>query len=503
MSCCARVTLTFSNSHSCTFGLFQIILITLALQTMAVSQLGLHVITTTFPTLYPRVENQCFGRTSRQGHLPSLDSRVRSIIDYARKKQGVHTINHMSGAGFQYSGENAAKCNDCGLEVTDWKSDMSPFHVHAERSPDCPFIRKTRAPPVPKPLASSSSSSHLPSNSSTTLIRTASSLSEDSENPSKRQRTELADTESLLKSLLETESLMRIRRRTFSHWTASIPSSAQMIEAGFFNCNVGDRVICIYCNLICQQWTAHTDDPCEVHKTLSPICIYVKSKLMRPAVANILIVNDRATSTAAGTHSPASSSSDALRSHEIVYTAACHPAYTELPKRQASYQKWISDKLPPVDELVRAGFFYTGTNTIVTCFYCNGSLQNWGPKDNPMIEHARWFPHCPYAKQLCGDDLYRKIQESKRAQQERVKAIEQKEKGSSIALIPNSTTANSRQLQIPDESTLSRLVAARLDLPVSQGLLDRKFKLSIIKRCWEDQLRLKRKETKRPNSSLS
>ncbi len=49
------------------------------------------------------------------------------------------------------------------------------------------------------------------------------------------------------------------------------------------------------------------------------------------------------------------------------------------------------------------------------------------------------------------------------------------------------------QLNIPDESTLSRFVAARLDLPISQSMLDRNFKLSIIKRCWEDQLRLKRK----------
>jgi len=48
------------------------------------------------------------------------------------------------------------------------------------------------------------------------------------------------------------------------------------------------------------------------------------------------------------------------------------------------------------------------------------------------------------------------------------------------------------QLNIPDESTLSRLVAARLDLPISQRMLDLNFKLSVIKRCWEDQLRLKR-----------
>jgi hypothetical protein len=38
---------------------------------------------------------------------------------------------------------------------------------------------------------------------------------------------------------------------------------------------------------------------------------------------------------------------------------------------------------------------------------------------------------------------------------------------------------------------LSRLVAARLDLSNAQNLLDQNFKLSVIKRCWEDQLQLK------------
>ena len=56
---------------------------------------------------------------------------------------------------------------------------------------------------------------------------------------------------------------------------------------------------------------------------------------------------------------------------------------------------------------------------------------------------------------------------------------------------------------IPDESTLSRLVAARLDLSISQRLLDKNFKLSIIKRCWEDQLRIKREFINRTFSSVS
>jgi hypothetical protein len=252
---------------------------------------------------------------------------------------------------------------------------------------------------------------------STTVVRNT-STSNEQENPSKRLKIETIDAESSSNTLFEADLLQQVRRRTFSHWPhRTIPSTSQMIEAGFFNCNVGDRVICIYCNLICQQWTPHTDDPCEVHKTISPNCIYVKAKLIRPSAASIMIVNESSTTTVLNNHSPTSANHDTLRSNEIVFTAACNPAYAELPKRHASFATWLHDNLPPVDDLVRAGFYYTGTKTIVTCFYCNGSLQNWGPNDNPMIEHARWFPHCAYAKQLCGDEMYRKIQESKRAQQ--------------------------------------------------------------------------------------
>ena len=76
---------------------------------------------------------------------------------------------------------------------------------------------------------------------------------------------------------------------------------------------------------------------------------------------------------------------------------------------------------------------------------------------------------------------------------ERARTTESEEKPGSTSVSPDSTTYNSRQLLISDANTLSRLVAARLDLPISQRLLDQNFKLSIIKRCWEEQLRLKRK----------
>ena len=350
--------------------------------------------------------------TSLPGKQYSWSEDVCSFLVKIKKtileNHGVYSQAHLRASGFRYTGNgDAARCDDCGLEVSGWTTTMIPFTIHAERKPDCPFVSSIKAC---KAISAPGSSISLP------RLTTASS---EPENPSKRQKTEVTTAEAIVNSLLETSILQQVRRRTFSQWPhRTIPSSAQMIEAGFFNCNVGDRVICLYCNLICQQWTPHTDDPCEVHKTLSPNCIYVKSKLVRPAASSIIIVNENATTaSAAGPHSPTSSNLDPLRSHEIVYTAACNPSFTELPRRHASFAAWPVENLPSVDDLVRAGFFYTGTKTIVTCFYCNGSLQNWGPNDNPMIEHARWFPHCAYAKQLCGDDLYRKVQESKRAQQ--------------------------------------------------------------------------------------
>ncbi|CAF1134426.1 unnamed protein product [Didymodactylos carnosus] len=258
-------------------------------------------------------------------------------------------------------------------------------------------------------------------------------------------------------SFVEIQSVVDVRKRSFSHWPLKQPSLSQMIASGFFSCNVSDRVICIYCNLICQQWIL-TDDPSEVHRILSPNCCYVQSNLVSIMTPTKVILNE--------TPNGASST-------EMVLAQACNKAFIEIPKRHSTFVKWPENKpAPPVDEMVRAGFFYSGTGTIVSCFYCNGSLQNWSAKDNPTNEHARWFPHCGYIRQLCGDDLYQKIQQSKQFQ-----------KKSGIS----STTT---QLLIPDENTLTKYVAARLDLPESQRLLNT-FRLSIVKRCYEDQLRLK------------
>ncbi|CAF3874527.1 unnamed protein product [Rotaria sp. Silwood1] len=412
-------------------------------------------------------------------NLATTINRIQTLIKLV-KGPGVHPVGYMSTVGFEYTGNgDTARCKDCGLEVSNWTLDMNPFTIHSKSQPNCPFIRSI----IPISSLNILEPNMLPTNT----IQNA-SVPTVEENISTFQKKKTVDFGSVSNALLEVDSLRQVRIRTFSHWPhRTVPSSTQMIEAGFFSCNVNDRVICIYCNLICQQWISSIDDPCEVHKKQSPNCIYVKTKLMNPIVSSIIIVNESSTTNIASSNSNNLSS---IRTNDIVFRASCNPTYSEILKRQASFATWPNENLPQVDDLVRAGFFYTGAATIVTCFYCNGSLQNWGSNDNPMIEHARWFPHCAYAKQLCGEELYHKIQESKRIQQKRARTKELKEAGSNDLRNIN-IKENGGKLLISDECTLSRLVAARLDLSMSQNLLDRNFKLSIIKRCWEDQLRIK------------
>ncbi|CAF3993431.1 unnamed protein product [Rotaria sordida] len=248
-------------------------------------------------------------------------------------------------------------------------------------------------------------------------------------------------------SLNESESIQEIRIRSLSHWPHFTPSNESMASAGWFSCNVNDRVICIYCNTICHEWTIN-DDPAEVHKRLAPLCPFVRS--MSSIVEN----------------SPKISNNIFDEKFQPF-----HSKMVEISRREATFSNvnWTENS-PSIESLVRAGFFFAGIGNLVTCFYCNGSLHKWSSNDNPIIEHARWFPHCIYAKHLCGNQLYEKIQTSKKK----------------LMLIKNNKI---------DPDQLTRLVKARLDLPIVEHLR-LQYSLVIIKRCIEDQFKIKNDDFK-------
>lgn len=65
--------------------------------------------------------------------------------------------------------------------------------------------------------------------------------------------------------------------------------------------------------------------------------------------------------------------------------------------RMETFSDWpLKKKNDIVDEMAFAGFYYTGITDHVRCAYCGFGLRNWRLDDNPLEEHARAYPDCPF-----------------------------------------------------------------------------------------------------------
>ena len=82
--------------------------------------------------------------SSATNSLPEKSTTFRPTIARCLAlflKESVYSSMVMHGAGFHYTGNaDTARCDRCSLEVSGWTLDMKPFTVHAERSPQCPFV---------------------------------------------------------------------------------------------------------------------------------------------------------------------------------------------------------------------------------------------------------------------------------------------------------------------------------------------------------------------------
>lgn len=323
-------------------------------------------------------------RSMMSARLLSSNPRLLAVLETCQKlgqRCGIYSVIQIEAAGFRNTGSGgAAHCSACNLTLSDWSADVEPFTWHAQQRPDCTFVGSIKHHyriTVPTSIAQSSIND---------------------ERPSKRQNVEVSDGTIQLCPLIETEQLKQTRTRTFSSWSErATPSAKKMIEAGFFSCNVGDRVICIYCNLICQQWTPDTDNPLEVHQSLSPRCPFITAHQKKM------------------TQQASSSSSSQATSQGVSTTFQAE--YAEVSHREASFARWPANSDCPGDTLAQAGFFYTGRGTTVACFSCNGSWEILSPHDEPVEEHARRFPRCRYAEEQCGADRYEAIQSVERAKE--------------------------------------------------------------------------------------
>ncbi|KAL3883079.1 hypothetical protein ACJMK2_029372 [Sinanodonta woodiana] len=194
--------------------------------------------------------------------------------------------------------------------------------------------------------------------------------------------------------------------------------TSALAEAGFYNIGVlNQRVIrCFFCGVELVNPASHVN-PLQEHIKKSGNCGYLRQKLgeqeleaYKKRLCNESQNSPQTNDNAADRPSASSSNpghwhaSDRIRS----------PQYAAYSVRLALFDRWPSDVKQRPEQVADAGFYYTGLQDVVRCFACDGGLKNWDPDDEPWVEHARWFPQCPFVKRIKGQefiDLVRRMAE--------------------------------------------------------------------------------------------
>lgn len=73
-----------------------------------------------------------------------------------------------------------------------------------------------------------------------------------------------------------------------------------------------------------------------------------------------------------------------------------YPNYKTKQARLKSFKDWPKFIKQRPEELSNAGFFYTGSSDIVTCYSCGHGIRSWEVNDDPWEEHIRWYSYCEH-----------------------------------------------------------------------------------------------------------
>lgn len=85
-----------------------------------------------------------------------------------------------------------------------------------------------------------------------------------------------------------------------------------------------------------------------------------------------------------------------------------HSCYENKQVRLLTFNSWPQGLAQKPQDMVDAGFFYTGQSDKVICYFCSGGMKDWSSEHLPWLEHARWFPSCPYVLLLKGKHFVEK-----------------------------------------------------------------------------------------------
>lgn len=216
------------------------------------------------------------------------------------------------------------------------------------------------------------------------------------------------------------------RLATFDNWPSDAPHDKQCwARCGFFYRHVTLCVECFSCGLSVSQWWSGAGEVGLVlrHRQLSPDCAFLQQcadnvPLVRVDTECAIALQDSGyTSSSSSTHSPLGSQESAPPASGFRYSVlASAPSDDALPPRSSSFaggQQLARERVRrrsfsegsswrcavvSGQELAAAGFVAVGDGDKAQCVFCRGVVGNWQQGDEPLAEHRRLFPLCPFVR---------------------------------------------------------------------------------------------------------
>ena len=199
---------------------------------------------------------------------------------------------------------------------------------------------------------------------------------------------------------------------TFIDWIIPEISPFLLARSGFYFTRENDRVQCVFCNGVIENWKLKKD-PNDEHKRLYAQCPYLNGA----AVGNVPI--------------PVSEILIKYRKQAMIHQQPriLEPYYRfngkftdvqSLSTRLASFSGWCCGDvcdcgddeaifnnvwpnegrgLPPILDMALSGFSYCGFIDHIACFYCGLRLQGLKYNDDVDAIHQFWSPGCIHVNQ--------------------------------------------------------------------------------------------------------
>jgi hypothetical protein len=205
-----------------------------------------------------------------------------------------------------------------------------------------------------------------------------------------------------------------VRRSTYGD-TYSEAYIRRMAKSGLYRFYPRDQttvsVKCAFCNVIIYNWRQE-DDPNMKHSQSFPNCPLIKGM----PTGNITAADDCVyyPPTEEGAVAAAACGGGTAAVNVV---PAKHPSYASETTRLTSFSGIDAKMIWPkhtINSFVEAGLFYPRNPNHpdgVRCYYCDTGFANWVNAGNPMMEHVRINPYCPYLQDKVHQQL---IQETKR-----------------------------------------------------------------------------------------